>query len=339
MLTPPEPELWGEFVGLCADRNLASMGKSLVSIILFAHAPYAKFIPGSLGSILNQSYRLLEVFVLGDGSKELEQAISPFRGDPRCIPCSQGPLPFLQASNELMKQCQGKYLGTWNSDDVYEVDHAKVLVQALEQDATLGAAFDNTEYFSDEPTNIGEASGNPSLGLMVGRRHSEKLAVARLSVQDVLRDNFMTGPSSLITRTAFEAVGGYDQDIYLNCDLHWFYRLTAYFPVRYVDYVGVRKRVHPLNNTAITPHYEYGVRELEHIRDHYPDVYSRIGKSAFNKKLGRKYFRLGLYYERQGDLAKARAAYKQAMFLRKWSLRYHWEYIRSNSIAKLTMSH
>jgi hypothetical protein len=143
----------------------------------------------------------------------------------------------------------------------------------------------------------------------------------------------MTGPSSLIAKTAFKSVGGYDKDIYLNCDLHWFYRLAAYFPVRYVDYIGVRKRIHPLNNTAVNPHYEYGVRELEHIRDHYPDVYSRIGKSAFNKKLGRKYLRLGLYYEGQGELTKARAAYKQAMVLRKWSFRYHWEYIRSTRAA------
>ena len=305
------------------------MDTALVSIILFAHAPYAKFIPGSLGSILKQSYGSLEVFVLGDGSKELEQALAPFKGDPRCIPCSQGALPFLQACNELMKQAQGKYLGTWNSDDIYEVDHVKVLVQALEEDETLGGAFDNTEYFSDQPGNIGQEKAKLSLGPMVEKDRGQKLAAARLSVQDILSDNFMTGPSSLITKTAFESVGGYDKDIYLNCDLHWFYRLTAYFPVRYVDYMGVRKRIHPLNNTAVNPHYEYGVRELEHIRDHYPDVYSRIGKSAFNKKLGRKYLRLGLYYERKGELTKARAAYKQAMLLRKWSFRYHWEYIRS----------
>jgi glycosyltransferase involved in cell wall biosynthesis len=305
------------------------MDKSLVSIILFAHAPYARFISGSLGSILRQSYASLEVFVLGDGSKELEQALAPFAEDGRCIPCSQGNLPFLQASNALMKQCQGKYLGTWNSDDIYEVDHVKVLVQALEQDEALGGAFDNTEYFSDQPAKVGDKNATPSFKMMVKSGRGEKLAAARLSVQDILSDNIMTGPSSLITKKAFEAVGGYDQDIYLNCDLHWFYRLSAYFPVRYVDYIGVRKRVHPLNNTAVNPHYEFGVRELEHIRDHYPDVYSRIGKSAFNKKLGRKYFRLGLYYERKGELTKARAAYKQAMLLRQWSFRYRWEYIRS----------
>jgi glycosyltransferase involved in cell wall biosynthesis len=310
------------------------MDTALVSIILFAHAPYAKFIPTSLGSILKQSYGSLEVFVLGDGSRELEEALAPFREDPRCIPTSQGAQPFLQASNELMNQCHGKYIGTWNSDDIYEVDHVKVLVKALEEDSTLGGAFNNTEYFSDQPASIGKEKPKLTLGPMVKNGLGKKLASARLSVQDILKDNFMTGPSSLVTKTAFESVGGYDKDIYLNCDLHWFYRLTAYFPVRYVDYIGVRKRIHPLNNTAVNPHYEYGVRELEHIRDHYPDVYGRIGKSAFNKKLGRKYLRLGLYYERNGEFTKARAAYKRAMLLRKWSFRYHWEYIRSTRGAR-----
>jgi len=127
------------------------------------------------------------------------------------------------------------------------------------------------------------------------------LSSARLSVQNIVEENFMTGPSSLIRKSVFEQVGGYDKDIYLNCDLHWFYRIAAYFPVSFVDYVGVRKRVHPLNNTAVNAHYEYGVRELENIRDKYPDVYQIIGKSVFNKKLGRKYFRLGNYYQSKGD--------------------------------------
>jgi len=136
------------------------MDTPLVSIILFAHAPYAKFIPDSLGSILTQSYGSLEVIVLGDGSKELQQALDPFRLDSRCIPCIQGDLPFLQAANERMKEARGKYVGTWNSDDIYNRDHVKVLVQALEEDAAIGAAFDNTEYFSDTPN----ANGDSSLG-------------------------------------------------------------------------------------------------------------------------------------------------------------------------------
>jgi glycosyltransferase involved in cell wall biosynthesis len=314
------------------------MNTPVVSSILFAHAPYAQFIRDSLGSITTQSYASLEVIVLGDNSKELQAALEPFRKDSRLTSCSQGDKPFLQAANDRMKEARGKYLGTWNSDDFYRPDHVKVLVKALEQDETVGGAFDNTEFVRDVPRAGLSQNGGSTVGFIVPKAQASRLAAARLTVRDILRDNFMTGPSSLIRKSAFEVIGGYDKDIYLNCDLHWFYRLAAFFPIRYVDYVGVRKRIHPLNNTAVNSHYEYGVRELENIRERYPEVYKRIGKRAFNQKLGRKYFRLGVYHEKQGEVDKAITAYRQAMTLRKWSFRYHWEYLRS-SIGRMGRRH
>jgi hypothetical protein len=311
------------------------MSSAVVSIILFAHAPYARFLRHSLGSILTQSYGSLDVNVLSDGSEDVRNAVAEFNRDSRVAVVCQGAQPFLQAANQIMQGAKGEYLATWNSDDVYREHHVKLLVDALEQNSALGAAFDNTEFFKDVSGDLDRENGTLSLGLIVSSDRAKKLAQSCLTVQDIVRENFMTGPSSLIRKLAFETVGGYDKDIYLNCDLHWFYRLAAYFPVAFVDYVGVRKRVHPLNNTAVNPHYEYGLRELEHIRERYPEVYDRIGKSTFNKKLGRKYFRLGLYYERGGEPDKARAAYKQAMLLRKWSLRYSWEYCRSSAMVHL----
>ncbi len=315
------------------------MSEATVSIILFAHAAYSRFLRDSLGSILSQSYPALEVIVLSDGSSEVAKTVESLTQDQRVSVISQGNQAFLQAANERMREAKGEYLATWNSDDIYKEDHVKVLVRALEQDTALGAAFDNTEFFKEtEISSVEKVNREVSLGLIVPQNSAKKLAASRLTVQDIVRENFMTGPSSLVRKSAFEVVGGYDKDIYLNCDLHWFYRLSAYFPVAFVDYVGVKKRVHPLNNTAVNSHYEYGLRELEHIRERYPDVYHRIGKRTFNKKLGRKYFRLGLYYERQGERDKARAAYRQAMMLRKWSLRYSWEYCRASLAADLRCS-
>ena len=43
---------------------------TLVSIILFAHAPYAIFIADCVGAILMQSRSSVEVIVLGDGSED-----------------------------------------------------------------------------------------------------------------------------------------------------------------------------------------------------------------------------------------------------------------------------
>lgn len=312
------------------------MSQPAVTIILFAHRPYAPFLRDSLESILGQSYTSLEVIVLSDGSEEIAQTTAACTHDRRVIVAPQGKQPFLQAANDLMKGARGPYLGTWNSDDIYNEHHVKVLVRALEENPRLGAAFNNTEFFRDEPAKLQGEKSSISLDLIVPTDRAKRLADHELTVQDIVRENFMTGPSSLIRKSAFDIVGGYDKDIYLNCDLHWFYRLAAYYPVAFVDYIGVQKRVHPLNNTAVNPHYEYGLRELEHIRDRYPDVYNRIGKRTFNKKLGRKYFRLGLYYEGRGEIEKARAAYRQAMMLRKWSLRYSWEYCRSSIVTSFS---
>ena len=299
------------------------MGNPLVTIILFAHAPYAKFLTCSLESILCQSYRYLEVLMLTDGSNEVTVVTERFMGDGRLKLCTQTHPYFLETANELMTACKGEYLGTWNSDDIYNEKHVELLVQALENDRAAGGAFDNTEYFRES------REGERSEGLIVAEDRARILSSSRLAVQQIFNENIMTGPSSIIRKSAFERVGGYDSKIRLNCDLHWFYRLGAYFPVRFVNYIGVRKRIHPLNNTAVNPHYEFGVVELEDIRDRYPDVYHRIGKTVFNKKLGRKYFRLGSYYERLGKLTQAREAYRKAMLLRKLSFRYSWEYCRS----------
>ena len=295
----------------------------LVTVILFAHAPYAKFLRSSVGSILNQSYQPLEVLILGDGSTKVRESIEWFKGDRRVSLRPETRPYFLETANELMTESKGQYLGTWNSDDIYNEKHVEFLVRALENDPEIGGAFDNTEYFRESK------EGEISDGLIVPEDSATILSSGRLSVQHIFNENIMTGPSSLIRKTAFERVGGYDSKIRLNCDLHWFYRLGAYFPIRFVNYVGVRKRIHALNNTAVNPHYEFGVTELEDIRDNYPEVYDRIGKSVFNKKLGRKYFRLGSYYEAQGHLRQARDAYRKAMLLRKLSFRYSWEYWRS----------
>jgi glycosyltransferase involved in cell wall biosynthesis len=307
------------------------MENPVVSVILFTHAPYAKFLPLSLNSILQQSYPNLEVLVLGDGSNEVREVIERFNTEQRVTLCPQTRPYFLETANELMAASKGEYLGTWNCDDLYNEKHVELLVGALENDRKAGGAFDNTEYFRGADQEL--MCEDAGKGFIVPEDRANKLACSRLSVQQIFNENIMTGPSAIIRKSAFEQVGGYDGKIRLNCDLHWFYRLAAYFPIRFVNYIGVRKRIHPLNNTAVNPHYEFGVRELEDIRDSYPDVYRRIGKNTFNKKLGRKYFRLGLYYESRGDLAKARAAYKQAMLLRKMSFRYGWEFCRSRLLS------
>ena len=299
----------------------------MVSIILFAHAPYAKFLPGSLDSILNQSYSNLEVTVLSDGSAAVSEAVRSF-DDPRVDLFVQNHAYFIESANDVMAKCRGEYLGTWNSDDIYAPDHVNCLVQVLEADKSLGGAFNNTEYVANVSAAEIIAGKAESFGNLVTKELIEDYSGRNLSVQDILNENVMAAPAALVRRSAIDKVGGYDPKIKVNCDLHWFYRLSAYFPVRYVDYIGVRKRIHPLNNSSLNRSYATGVEELENIRDNYPDVYQRIGRRAFAQKLGGKYFRLARFYEKQGRRGEALAAFGQAVKLQPSNLRYRWQQLR-----------
>ena len=318
------------------------MAGSAVEVIVFTHAPFAKYLRGCLRSLLAQSYSSLQISLIGDDSREIASVAGEFQEERNVALLSERDLlerspvkncrrAFLQAANVRMKESSAVYVGTWNCDDFYNRDHVKVLVDILEKYPTTGAAFDNVDYrddWGDDECPIpGGIESTPNL--MIPRNQAKLLAAGEVSLQALFIENLMTAPSSLVRRSVLERAGGYDKDTVLNCDLHWFYRIAAYFPVRFVNYAGVRKRIHAANTTAIDSRHVYGVSDLENLRDRYPEVCDRIGKNVFNKKLGRKYFRLGLYYDALGESGKAQEAYKKAMQLRKLSLRYGWQYYRS----------
>jgi glycosyltransferase involved in cell wall biosynthesis len=303
---------------------------SLVSVVIPAYHLQAQFLDGAIGSILAQSYSPLEAVLVHDGSETILQTIAEWNGDKRLKAYRESGRGYIAALNQGIQSARGDYIAFCDSDDLLNDDHVKVLVQTMAQFPETGLAFDNLTYLvtaSDaEPealNGLHELEGRP----LVAAERARELVKHGVSVQDVFLENLISGPAFMVRKKVFDRVGLFDDSAFLMNDLHLFYRIGAYFPIRYVDYIGVRKRVHAKNLTTIHPHYEYGVRSLESIRDHYPDVYRRIGKRLFNKKLARKYYRLALYSEKSGDRSTAREMYRKAMLARKLSFRYHWAYV------------
>ena len=302
-----------------------------MSAVVFAHAPYAKYLAGCLECILGQSHPPIEVVILSDGSNEIAGIVASFPGNDALSLVGQGEGHFFLALNRVAENCRGECLALMDSDDFYNQDHLKSLVDLFECYPDTGLAFDNVEYFEDSKgsgTNARDCKPAEK-DLLIATAEAKMLASRQVSLEDIFVDNLITGPSSLLRKDAFVRVGGYDRHALVIGDLHLFYRIGAYYGIRFADYVGVQKRVHAQSTTGINPHYEYGINGLESIRNNYPEVYQRIGSRVFGRKLARKYFRAGLFYEKHGDIATAREAYKKAMILRKFSLRYGWEYCRT----------
>ncbi len=293
----------------------------LVSVVIPAYN-YGRYLGATLQSILAQSYRNLEVIVVNDGSTDNTlEVVEKFAGDERLKCHTQKNQGAIIATNNGIELAKGKFIASCGSDDLWTVDHVKVLMDAFRRHPDAGLVFDNAQYFH-------EGRENDNLKLTVPARVSRGLNDRVVSVRQTFVRNWITGITFLVRREVLDHVGLIDPELHMVGDLHLLYRIAAYRPVYFVDHVGAKIRVHEGNMTVLEPHYKYGVRSLEHLRDHYPDVCQNIGWGAFAKKLGRKYYRLARHYERIGDLESAKITYKKAFSTRKTRPRYYWGYFR-----------
>jgi glycosyltransferase involved in cell wall biosynthesis len=310
---------------------------TLVSIIIPAYHLQAQFLATALESVLAQSYSPVEAVLVHDGSKTILQTIDRWNGEKRLTTYRETGRGYIAALNQGIQLARGDYIAFCDSDDLLNRDHVKVLTETLRRFPETGLVFDNLSYLvtssDSEPdalNGLHELDGRP----LVAAERARKLVERGVTLQDVFMENLISGPAFMVRKKVFHRVGLFDDSAFLMNDLHLFYRIGAHFPIRYVDYIGVRKRVHAQNLTTTHPHYEYGVKSLESIRHNYPDVYRRIGKRLFNKKLARKYYRLGLYNEKSGNRAAAKEMFRKAMLARKLSFRYHWGYVRSALLVR-----
>jgi alpha-1,3-rhamnosyltransferase len=293
----------------------------LVSVVVPTYN-YGRYVGETIQSILGQSYPNLQIIVINDGSTDdTLDVLQSFTEDGRLIVHTQPNQGCTNATNNGFKLAQGNYFAVCGSDDVWNRHHIRLLVDGLQRHTGAGLAFDNAEYFYND-------SASSSCALVVPQTISRGFNDQIVPLRDVFERNWITACSFLVRREVLDKVGSFDPTLYMTGDLHLMYRIAAYYPICFIDYVGARIRIHGQNMSVVKRHYEFGVKSLEDIQKNYPEVLQKIGKRIFTRKLGRKYYRLGRYYEQLGQLANARDAYWKALLCRKTRPRYYWSYFR-----------
>jgi glycosyltransferase involved in cell wall biosynthesis len=112
----------------------------LVSVLLPTHNR-PRYLVEALASVVQQTYRNLEIFVIRDGGQDVADVIRSF-DDPRIIFIDRKEnrgKPF--SLNEALSRARGEYVAYLDDDDVYYPRHVEVLVKALESGTDCGAAY------------------------------------------------------------------------------------------------------------------------------------------------------------------------------------------------------
>lgn len=305
--------------------------KPLITVIIPTYNN-ADLLAETLDSILSQSYSPIEVIVVNDGSTDnTSNVLRSFKQLIVFDQVNQGDVP---ARNQGIKLSTGSMIAFCDSDDVWERDHLKNLASPFAANKDLGMAFDNVVYFNGRQRVKEQCGTFDEKYLLIKSKLAKRLARSAVPLRAFFDDNLITTSCFMVRREVFNRVGVFDNNIFLMNDLHLFYRIGTYFEVRFVDYVGVWKRVHEANLTVVNPSYEFGVNCLEDIKSNYPEVYRKIGARRFYAKLGKKYVRLARHYDNLGMIEKASETYRKALGYRPFDIRCLWRCVRDKVSIK-----
>lgn len=270
----------------------------------------------TLDGVRRQNVGDLDIIVVDDGSTDdTVEALKRYDPAIRLVcQANQGPAA---ARNKGVSLAHGEFIAFCDHDDIWNERHLEALLACFDAHPATAMAFDDAQYFGE-----GLAAEAPHIGSkVVLARDGRAVAIKRIWQCWVASMSVV-----MVKKSVFEGLGGLHTGILGLDDLHFYLRLAARYEVRYVDYLGCRKR---LTKQNLLP--QVGLKGLvqclEDLHRHHPEVVQAIGSTRFRTRLARKYRKLAAGYLKEEKQGLARAMYWKAYKENIFDLRYLWKYL------------
>jgi glycosyltransferase involved in cell wall biosynthesis len=260
----------------------------------------ANLLPTAVTSVLEQTYRDLEILVIDDGSTDNTwEILQAFSGKVR--PVHQQNTGGGAARNRGIREASGDFIAFLDSDDLWLQEKLEVQMELVARSPGLTWAYSDAYAFSGESGEILFVFSQRS------RQYSGDIG-GRLLFSD-----FIPSPTPVVHRSVFEDVGGFS-DMKVGEDWEMWLRIAAKYPVGRSSEVLAGYRVHA---DAVSS--QIGVESLLHSRLEViqraiaasPDAYSPLGVPA----AARQYVSAARDFLRRGDTRRAKLMCRRAIRL------------------------
>jgi glycosyltransferase involved in cell wall biosynthesis len=167
----------------------------------------------ALASLQAQEFTDWEAVVIDDGAPDdVAGAVAKFAGDPRIRLIATDNGGLATARNRATAAARGALIALLDGDDLFEPDYLATMIAAISASPEIGFATCDATNFG-----ISEREGH------LFSRHAPQ--AAPITLDRVLSRRFNVYIGSIIRRTAFEAVGGFDESLRSAEDLDLWIRL------------------------------------------------------------------------------------------------------------------
>lgn len=252
----------------------------------------ADLLARSLRSVLEQSWRDLEVIVVDDGSTDHTAEVVRSCGDPRVRYVERREnAGAAVARNTGIEAAAGRFIAFQDSDDVWHPEALEKRMQAFAD----APADTGVVYCGFWRTQDGRKRYIPA-------RHIEPRDGEVLG--SLLRGNFVSTQTAVVRRACFERVGPFDADLPPLEDWDFFLRVAAHYAFRLVDEALVESLVLEDSISASRPNYLAAYEGI--LRKHRARIDATPGLLPLH------YATIGNYYCHGGQMREGRRRLAQA---------------------------
>lgn len=273
----------------------------------------AHLITETLDSVLGQSFRDFEVIVIDDGSTDhTREVLAPFGSRVQYIyQSNRGPSA---ARNLGVRHARGSWISIQDSDDLSASNHLSVLHGYAHAHPKVGMVFANGAYLGGPEHKRNTIIPGPK---------SQSLAHRGVELHDIFDKSIVRLQAALISKAAYEKVGGHDESLRICMDLDLSFRLLMNFPIVYIDEVVFSYRKHEGNigrneELRLTEN----IRVIEKLLRDYAQANNIIGARKIARRIAYRYYRLAKGRWKRRQHADARQALRQAVALCPVNVKY-----------------
>lgn len=273
----------------------------------------AHLIAETLDSLLGQAFQDFEIIVVDDGSTDNTREVVASYGSrvTYIFQANRGPSA---ARNLGVRKAAAQWIAFQDSDDLCAPTHLQTLYGYAETHSDCGMVFANGAY-------LGSPEHNRET--IIPRDKSRALAERGIGIEQIFDKSIVRLQAALISKAAYDAIGGHDESLWISMDLDLSFRLMAKYPVAYIDEVVFLYRKHE-GNTGSNEELRLteNIRVIEKLLREFPAARDLLGANRIARRLAYRHYRLAKGRRKRGRASEARESMRQAVALCPGNLKY-----------------